>query len=372
MSNRMNDKGKGKASKSFPSSARSQQPKPKNMKKVSRPSQGSSMSSSEPIGVAAAYSTGKSPKPAKIKRAGDSVRICHEELVSSVTGTDAFTQSAVFALNPGLQSSFPWLSSQAQGWERYRFHRLRYVYYTRCGSDIPGSVMIAPDYDAADPAPVSEQVMSSYRNVVEDAPWKNIICELDVRSLNSLGPSRFVRSFGLSANQDIKTYDSGNVFIFTMDGTAVRWGKVWVEYDVELITPQLGSGGNALQNAFSLLGVTPTTAAVLGTQSEVSGSNPIGVLSNSVFTFAQAGNFFVKLHQRGTTVTVNAEAAVSASGTLIGSERAGSGTSNSYQGLQITAVVGTTVTYNNTIVAGTLASFDVFQLPSALEDGLTQ
>jgi hypothetical protein len=180
---------------------------------------------SRPQSVAAAYSSQMSTRMPSVKRLNDRVRITHQELIGSITGTVTFTQSQGFALNPGLPASFPWLSSQAQGWERYRFHSLRFCYYTRTGSNTPGSMMMVPDYDAADVAPVSEQIASAYKDVVEDAPWKNICCDLPQASLNALGPTKFIRIGALSANEDIKTYDSGNLFVFTTDGAAVSWGS---------------------------------------------------------------------------------------------------------------------------------------------------
>lgn len=86
--------------------------------------------------------------------------------------------------------------------------------------------------------------MTTYRACREDAPWKDICMPLDTRDLNDLGPRKFVRVGGLQANQDIKLYDSGNIFIGTVDGTAVAWGKLWIEYDVVLFTPYLGLSCN--------------------------------------------------------------------------------------------------------------------------------
>jgi len=100
--------------------------------------------------------------------------------------------------------------------------------------------MLAPDYDAADAAPVNEQVASSYRGVVEDAPWKNITCTLPFRDLNSSNGYRYCRSAALAPNLDIKTYDAGIMNVITLDGVLdAGWGKLWIQYDVEFKIPQL-------------------------------------------------------------------------------------------------------------------------------------
>lgn len=320
----------------------------------------------KPSSVAAAYASGRTTKMPKIVRTSDRVRIVHSELVASVSGSVAFTQASGFALNPGLAASFPWLSSQAQGWERYRFHKLRYCYYTRTGSNIPGSVMIVPDYDAADSAPVSEQIASAYRDVAEDAPWKNVCCELQSQSMNAIGPSRFIRLGALAANQDVKTYDSGNLFVFTMDGTAVPWGKLWVEYDVELITPQLNASGASIMATQGIQSSNPDSATMLGTQVPVSGSSSLVTVAGEVVTFLQAGTFLVNYFGHGTTVTVTAAPVAAAGGVIIDQDAAGSGTAALAQAIQLTAVVGTTLTFNETYVAGTSSLLIVTQVPSGI------
>ncbi len=230
------------------------------------------------FGVAAAYAQHQTTKGPKVIRTdADSCRIVHRELIASVTGTVAFTVAQSFPLNPGIATSFPWLSNEALGWERYRFNRLRFCYYTRTGTGVPGSVMMAPDYDAADPAPASEQAASSYHDCEEDAPWKDIVCTLSPKDLNGAEKEKYVRSGALAANQDIKTFDSGNLHLCTVDGTAVSWGKLWVEYDVTLFTPQVPPGG--------FPGVGMLTAA----GGSIAAATPFGAVPVSSGQFSLAG-----------------------------------------------------------------------------------
>jgi len=142
-----------------------------------------------------------------------------------------------------MPATFPWLSNEAAGWEKYRFNSMKFCYYTRTGTSTPGSFMMAPDYDAADQAPLSEVAASAYDDTVEDAPWKDSCCVLPGSKLMGDMKERYVRGGQLAANLDIKTYDCGNLFACTVDGTAVIWGKLWVEYDVTLITPHVPPGG---------------------------------------------------------------------------------------------------------------------------------
>lgn len=197
--------------------------------------------------VAAAYASGQRSSAPRITATRDQSRIVHRELVSSVVGSNLFTVLATYALNPGISALFNWLSTQAVGWEKYRFNRLCFKYFTRTGSGTPGSVMLAPDYDPADEPPASEVIASAFQSVAEDAPWKNITCELDVKRF---GGEKFIRTGPLAPNLDIKTYDSGQMFLCTVDGTDIPWGKLWVEYDVTLLAPALPASGGALLSSW--------------------------------------------------------------------------------------------------------------------------
>jgi len=329
--------------------------------------------STNQVAAAAAYSTGQRSRQPRITSARDQVRIIHRELISSVVGTTNFTQGAVFPLNPGLATSFPWLASQAQAWERYRFNSLKFEYFTRTGTQVPGSVMLVPDYDAADEAPISETVASSYEDVAEDAPWKDIVCTLRPAALHALGPTKFVRSGALGSNQDVKTYDSGNLFLFTTDGTAVNWGKLWVEYDVTLMTPQLNPVGASNPLSFHATGVTPTSASLLGTATTQPNSTPFVSVNAETITFATAGKFLVSYTVSGTTATIAGQPGLTGGGTYLpidgftGALAAGSGTAS----MTITSFVnvpqGGLMTFDNTIVAGTTSDLLVCVLPTGFQ-----
>jgi len=188
------------------------------------------------------------------------------------------------ALNPGVAASFPWLSNEAAGWEKYKFNNLKFCYYTRTGSNVPGSMMLAPDYDASDAAPVSEVQASAYEDCEEDAPWKDICCELRGSELMGDMKERYVRSGALAANQHIKTYDCGNLFACTVDGTAVNWGKLWVEYDVTLITPHVPPGGFQSTGTLSANGAPIAAATPFGSAPAALGSPAMSGAATNVLT----------------------------------------------------------------------------------------
>jgi len=230
--------GKSKAQKASVGVALSNMLKQTQKRNKKNPSQGVSANGigKNPIAVAAAYSEGMTSRKPKITRSqgDDKVTIQHCELVTPVTGSTTFTATTI-PMQPGLINSFPWLYTQTVGWEKYRFKKLKAIFITRTGTQTPGSIIMSPDYDASDPAPATEAIASTYHGTSDDAPWKTSVMEFDMRRSKEL----FIRTGPLGPNLDIKTYDYANLFVCTVDGTAVNWGKVYLDYEVELINSQL-------------------------------------------------------------------------------------------------------------------------------------
>lgn len=325
--------------------------------------------------VAAAYATRASGGKPIIRGSHDRVTIRHKEFLSNIYGNLTWAQVLFLALNPGLPNVFPWLATQAQSWQRYKFKRLCFRYLARCGSSQQGSVQMVPDYDAADVAPQSEAIASNYQDVVEDAPWKDLVCELDVAAMHPKGVEKFIRVANLAANLDVKTYDVGNFFLATTDSSAAAapFGKLWVEYEVELITPQLNAQGISIQQFQLYSSPTPTSASPFG-----NAANPPAELANSanlvvvavassVVTFLQAGMFLVTLQYDGTTCSVAAPV-LSANALSYFFQSGGNGTSNYVSEQILTATVGSTITYAVTLTAGAGVVLMVTQLPGAFEN----
>jgi len=217
-------------------------------------------------------------------------------MIGKISMTPLFTVTG-FPINPGLPNSFPWLATQAQGWDTYRFNSLTYVFYTRVGSNAAGAVILGPEYDASDTNPVSEQVLSSYADSRSDVIHKNIRCSLRPGGMHALGPKKFIRGALLSPNQDIKTYDAGIFYVGTVDGLAMTAGALWVEYDVTLSNPQSGPSGNGAN--YQRYAPNNPPGSVTGT---ILGPNPLdkslaiyGAMVGNTFTFTSAGRFNIDL-----------------------------------------------------------------------------
>jgi hypothetical protein len=161
--------------------------------------------------------------------------------------------------------------------------------------------MLVPDYDAADSAPSTETIASSYQDCVEEVPWvEEFSCTLKPSSLHPGGIPKFLRfNNALPAGQDVKTYDSGNMYVCTTDGTAgALWGKLWVEYEVEFLIPQLSS--NIIVNDAYFSTTPASTTNIFGTVSTTVNSFNV---YNNVLTIYESGEYLLTFTMTGTGLT---------------------------------------------------------------------
>lgn len=258
----------------------------------------------------------KSVKPSFQRQAQNMQRIVHREKVVKLVTPNAggaFAILQTLALNPGLAASFPWLSNEAQGWESYRFNRLRFIWVPSSGTAVAGNIIMGPDYDASDPAPLAETFLSSYTDCEEANVWSRFAADLEPALLNSTTRSRYVRSGPIPAGTDIKLYDAGNFFVASTDDAAANAGKLWVEYDITLFNPQTPGGGFPASTTAS--GQTALTAAApFGTDPIIRGN--IGMsIAGSLLTIqgALVGTVIcITAHAAGTVMTAFSNTAVGA------------------------------------------------------------
>lgn len=192
----------------------------------------------KPKKAPAAVSQKVTTKSPVLRHSPGSCTIVHSELFASVIPTAVGFTTRTYAINPGEAALFPWLATQSWGWERYRFKKLVVRFVTRSPTTMIGNLVLSPDYDAADGAPANEVAACSYADAVSEVPWQSFSMSLKRERLLGGATSKYIRAGVLASNLDIKTYDGGNLFV-CMDASVANqtWGKLWVDYEVELLTP---------------------------------------------------------------------------------------------------------------------------------------
>lgn len=172
------------------------------------------------------------------------VRICHREFIQDVSSTTAF-QNLTFNINPGLASTFPWLSAVAQNFQQYKLHGMIFSFVSTSADALNstntalGTVIMATNYNASAPAFQSKSQMENNEFTTSSKPSNNILHMIECDPKQTLQEGKFyIRTGALPANQDIKTYDVG-LFQFGTAGSqaAAVIGELHVSYDIELMKP---------------------------------------------------------------------------------------------------------------------------------------
>lgn len=163
-------------------------------------------------------------------------------------------QNLVLPLQPGLESTFPWLALVASQFEEYEFVQL--MFYWRpmvsdfnSGTGQVGEIVMATQYN---PGEAPFQDVSRAKNYMGAMSTKSSIpmnhgVECDPLR-NSGAAGKYVRVGPLQGpNQDIKQYDLGTLNVM-VSGTPPAYsdqvlGELWVAYTVVLRKPKLPDTG---------------------------------------------------------------------------------------------------------------------------------
>lgn len=294
------------------------------------------------------------PSILNARTAGD-IRVVHREYVGEIGGAVSF-EARQHSINPGLISEFPWLSRIAQRYESYRFNYLRYCFETESPTSATGAVIGVIDYDPTDPAPTDKIQALNYRDAVRSAPWSDFCLQATQEDLHKR-QTYFVRSGATS--EDLRLFDTGNFFLCVQgQASTALVGELYVEYDISLMTPQVGDLGwdHAVWGEFTgsvnsapfatAEGDLPVTVGSTGTTTSVTTFTFTGPWEGFV-TFSVGATGLTDFTFGGTATTTSRGEVVNGAGT------------GGLAAAEVKAVVGQTLTMTilNTTIASARAMF---------------
>lgn len=212
-----------------------------------------------------------------VHRTDQSIRVSHREFLTRITGSTSYAVRARFNLNPGLSSTFPWLSQIATRFQEYRIHGLVFHYIPTSGAAVSstnpalGAVMMQTSYRASDSAPTSKvELLNEYWST-ETIPSEPCFHPIECDPKQSVFPSQWVRSADPPSGESVMLYDLGvtTIAVEGMPASGNVTGDLWITYDVELrkplVTSDVVSGfplliGSSVGTASQpLINFTPTT-----------------------------------------------------------------------------------------------------------------
>nr|QDH91345.1 MAG: hypothetical protein H4Rhizo431567_000001 [Riboviria sp.] len=196
--------------------------------------------------------------------------VCHREYLMDISGTAAFN-NIQFPINPGQQTTFPWLSTIAANYQQYKFHGLIFEFRPLITdfvtSGAPGVVIMATNYNSDVPAYVNKQQMENSEYAVSVKPTRELIHGVECDVTQTVLTELYVRTGSLPTGQDLRLCDLGLFQFATQSNPVQNLGELWVSYCVEFFKPVLGpisgSGGHhvfktsvSAGNPMGLIGVT--------------------------------------------------------------------------------------------------------------------
>lgn len=239
--------------------------------------------------------------------------VCHREYLFDVAGASAF-QNQQLPLNPGMATTFPWLSQVAANYQQYKFHGLiiefRPLVTDFVTSGAPGVICITSNYNSDQPAYTSRIEAENAEFAVSTKPTQSLVHMLECNPEQVANKLYNVRTGPVPVGQDLRLYDLALSQIITQGNPTQSLGEVWISYCVEFFKPVL-----ALE-----YGITPAVGLHLYRSGFSSGA-PLGSATvtssgSSGITFVITGNNILTLSGLivGTTYMVSLNATGQTSG----------------------------------------------------------
>jgi len=204
----------------------------------------------------------------------------HREYITDVTASTGFVLTS-YNINPGLITSFPWLSGIAESYEEYIIHGLLYEFkstssdavLSTAANSALGTVIMATEYNSLSPLFVDKLSMENYEFATSCKPSECMVHPVECAYIQTPCHNLYVRG-GTVNTGDLRLYDLG-VFQIATVGQQVAGGvlgELWATYEIELIKPKMyrNLGLSILSDHWVLKSVT--NGAPLGTTSTSTGT----------------------------------------------------------------------------------------------------
>lgn len=211
------------------------------------------------------------------------------EFIMNIQSAENFTTRSLH-INPGLPSTFPWLSLSARAYQRYRVRGMVFEFVSTIGpyggGNVNGSVILSARYDQSLPVPTTAQSALNSKFAVSGRPVDNVLMAVECARTMTPVNVHEIRAGALPDTADPSLYDLCIVDISNVgqaDATNTI-GQIWVSYEIELEFPvsEAGASTTTLSDKFEVSAATgaPFSSAVPDS------SNSIGcVVSDTAIQF---------------------------------------------------------------------------------------
>lgn len=216
-----------------------------------------------------------------------------EYICDIVSGSAGTFSNRTFSINPGLINTFQWLSQIAVNFDEYEFCGLYFEFRTMSVDALNstntalGQLIMAVDYNAANPPFSSKQQMENYEAAVSIKPSQSVRFFVECSKALNVLTDLYVRGGSVPTGQDVRLYDLGllNVATNGMQASNVNIGELWVCYEVCLWKTRLYTSLGLSSPWFSASSsswsdITPFNGFAAGADSD--STLPIVIASNLI------------------------------------------------------------------------------------------
>lgn len=171
------------------------------------------------------------PVQRNIKRG---VLVKHTEMLSVLTSSTAANgyKAISYTINPAKADVFPWLSSIATSYDKYRIRRMAVHLNSMRPTSEAGKYGVAYDPDSTDDPPVDRSELYAMYKHVEGPIWQSLSFNVPVSHRELFCNSH--------TSGDSKLIDDGQIVFFAdlVSATSSPLADIIVDYEVELLDPQ--------------------------------------------------------------------------------------------------------------------------------------
>lgn len=256
--------------------------------------------------------------PARMHSSTANTRIRHREYITDIVSSSSANTFLLqnYNINPGLASTFPWLSAIAQQYQEwvplgivFEFKTLSADAIASSTNNTLGGIIMSTNYNSASSNFSNKQSMDNTEYTTSDKPSNSFYHAIECAPHANVLPELYIRSLAVPSGQDQKTYDLGNFQIasFGIQGTSVVLGELWVSYDIELRKPisTAAAGLDVLTDHYRTGSVT--NSAPLGTTSALQAGSSLGTTITTTGTvlnfpnYLQEGSYIVYVVWKGSS-----------------------------------------------------------------------
>jgi hypothetical protein len=212
--------------------------------------------------VAKGFTTSAAPRV--VRESADRAFVANSEYVVGLYGATGF-QVREHGVNAGLKTTqtglFSWLNELGRRYEHYRFTKLHIRYEPACATTATGQVGMYLDYGVLDPKPASWENANVNQGFVGGSPWMSHVLKLEPKRVS---PSKKLTRYDLTTGDDLQLADAARLYLCVngqVDGALV--GYIYVDYEVELYTPEMSGLNSAAIPRASTSEYRPATPLTL-------------------------------------------------------------------------------------------------------------